>query len=105
MRIQKNAKAVMKMHILIQVKKHALTAPSIDLYGMEINASLVQLDPTIIQHQEDANYARQDSLIMKSKEDVPVLSKHHFCIKTTLVLTANRHIFGTVKPNLVMHVH
>lgn len=105
MPIQKNAKAVMKMPILIQVKKHVWTAQSIDLYGMEINVSLVQLDPIIIQHQENANYVHQDLLIMKSKEDVPVLSKHHFCIKTVLVLTASRHIFGTVKLNLVMHVH
>lgn len=42
---------------------------------------------------------------MKFKEDVPALNKHHFYIKTVLVLIANRHIFGTVKLNLVMPVH
>ena len=105
MQILRNAKAVTKMHILIQIKNHASIAQSIDLYGMEINAFLVQLDPIIIQHQEGANYVPQDSLIMKLKEDVPVLNKHHFCIKTVLVLTVNRHIFGTVKLNLVMLVH
>lgn len=59
----------------------------------------------IIQHQEDANCVPQDLLIMKFKEDVPALNKHHFYIKTVLVLIANRHIFGTVKLNLVMPVH
>lgn len=105
MRIPRNAKAVKKMHISIQIKKHALTVQSIGLYGMEINAFLVQLDPIIIQHQEDANCVPQDLPIMKFKEDVPALNKHHFYIKTVLVLIANRHIFGTVKLNLVMPVH
>lgn len=72
---------------------------------MVINVSHAQLGQIIIQHQENVNYAHQDSLIMKLKESAHVLSKLHFYTKTVLALTVNHLIFGTVIQNLVMLVH
>lgn len=72
---------------------------------MGTNVFLVQLDLTTIQHQENVNYVHQDLLTIKLKEDAHVLSKLHTYIKTVLVLIANHHISGTVKPNHVTLVH
>ena len=45
---QENVKAVNKMHILILFKINVSIVLTIDHYGMEINASLAQLDQILI---------------------------------------------------------
>lgn len=99
-----NARAVDKMRISIQARNHAWTVPTTGLCGTATNASPAQVDQTSTPQQADANFAHQDSHTVKSKSDAHALHKHPTCTRTTPVLTASLHIFGTSKQNPVMPV-
>lgn len=99
-----NAKAVKKMRTSTPVKKVVSTVPWIGLYGTATSVFRVQLDPTMMLLQGFASYAHLDLVTMSFRNDAHVPSKHRIFTKILPVWTVNRHIFGTSKPNPVMHV-
>lgn len=91
---REGVKVVNKMHTSTQVERPASIAHWTALYGTETNAFHVRPHRTSIQQPEDANYAHQDSLIIKDKGDAHALSKLHISTKTPPASIVNLHIFG-----------
>ena len=101
--LQKNVKAVNKMHILILVWNLVLIVLLIALYGTEINVYLARLDQILMQSLVSVNFVHLDLHTMIFLDNVYVLRRHPTYTKTMPVSIVSRHIFGINKRNHVKH--